>query len=122
MKPEDFITQYEIALRTQDWKNVSPLIHDDACVTFSSGALHKGKSAIQTAFEYNFSIIKSEHYSIENVHWLKKGESTAVYLFEFFWKGIINGNLVEGNGIGTSVLVCENEHWLLLTENLSKKA
>lgn len=121
MKPEDFITQYETALRTQDWRNVAPLIHNDACVTFSSGTLHKGKQAIKAAFEYNFTLIKNEHYSVEKVHWVKKDNSMAVYLFEYFWKGIINGNLVEGNGIGTSVLVYENEHWILLTENLSKK-
>jgi len=121
MKPENFIQQYEAALKTQDWKNVEALIHKDACITFSNGAVHKGKRAIKKAFEKNFSLIKSEEYSIQNVQWILKNESTAVYLFDFFWKGIINEKPVKGNGIGTSVLINVQENWVLLTENLSHK-
>lgn len=37
---------------------------------------------------------------------------------EFF----IQGNLVKGSGIGTSVIVKENDTWVLLTEHLGKIA
>jgi len=121
MKPENFIEQYEAALKTQDWKSVEPLIHKNACVTFSNGAVHVGKEAVKKAFEKNFSLIKSEAYSIKNVQWILKNETTAVYLFEFFWEGIIGEKQMKGNGVGTSVLVNELGNWMLLTENLSKK-
>lgn len=121
MRPEDFIKEYEAALKTQDWKNVDPLFHDNACVTFSNGAIHMGKSKVRIAFENNFSMIKSEEYSIQNVRWVLKNESMAAFVFEFYWQGIINKNLTKGNGIGTIVLINENGKWILLTENLSKK-
>ncbi|HXD12520.1 MAG TPA: hypothetical protein VN653_20790 [Anaerolineales bacterium] len=55
MQPEEFIRAYEVALATQDWNQVEPLVHTDACVTFSNGTVHKGKGEIQRAFEKNFS-------------------------------------------------------------------
>ena len=121
MKPEDFIRAYEVALKTQNWENVDPLVHDNACVTFSNGAVHMGKSKVRAAFERNFSMIKSEEYSIQNVRWILKNESMATFVFEFYWEGIINENPAKGSGIGTSVLINQNGMWVLLTEHLSKK-
>ena len=68
MNPETFIEKYAAALATQDWQQVNPLVHPDACVTFSSGAVHVGKTAVRHAFERNFSLIQDETYKIENVH------------------------------------------------------
>jgi len=122
MKAEDFIRDYESALATQDWRNVEPLIAENASVTFSNGTVHVGKTSVKVAFERNFELIKSEAYKIENVRWLFKNESTAVYLFDFSWKGTMNGKPVGGNGIGTSVLIREVEKWILLTEHLGKRS
>lgn len=116
----EFIKSYENALRTQDWKIVEPLISSNASVTFSNGAVHIGKDNVQKAFERNFAAIKNEKYVIENVQWLMKDELCAVYLFEFRWTGIVNGNSVSGNGHGTSVLRKEEGQWKLLTEHLGK--
>lgn len=80
MQPEEFIRAYEIALGTQDWNQVEPLVHAEACVTFSNGTVHKGKTEVQKAFEKNFSLIKDETYSIANVHWVMKKPETAVYV------------------------------------------
>lgn len=121
MIPEDFIKNYEKALSTQDWKQVTPLIHKDANVIFSNGNVHIGKENIKKAFEHNFSLIKNEKYTIKNVRWLLKKEATAMYVFEFFWKGTINEKSVEGNGIGTCVLVRQQGSWILLSEHLGKK-
>ncbi len=120
MTPQDFIKNYEKALATQDWKNVAPLMAEQASVTFSNGVVHMGKAAVKMAFEKNFALIKNEAYNISNVRWLLLGETTAVYLFEFSWKGIINGKAAGGNGIGTSVLIREQDKWVLLTEHLGK--
>ena len=121
MEPEKFIRDYEQALATQDWSQVEPLVHSDACVTFSNGTVHKGKSEVQKAFETNFSLIKDEQYSISNVHWVMKDLETAVYLFEFNWSGIINEKPARGSGLGTSVLIKEADRWLLLVEHLGPK-
>lgn len=118
MKPEEFINQYEKGLKTQDWNNIESLIHKKACVTFSNGSVHKGKPQVKKAFERNFSLIKDENYSIENVTWVIKNQSMAVYLFDFAWNGIVDNTPTEGSGRGTAVLVNENEKWMLLTEHL----
>ena len=122
MKPEDFIKKYEKALATQDWKSVEPLISERASVTFSTGTVHEGKEAVKIAFERNFDLIKSEEYQIKHVRWLFTNESTAIYLFDFSWKGIMNGQLIGGEAIGTSVLIREGDKWVLLTEHLGKKS
>ncbi len=121
MNPETFIEKYEAALATQNWQQVAPLIHPEACVTFSSGSVHIGKEAVCQAFERNFTAIQDETYAIENVHWVKKGEDTAVYLFTFHWSGIINGKPASGTGTGSSVLVNSKNGWQLLVEHLGPK-
>lgn len=122
MQPEEFIRAYEAALATQDWSQVGPLVHVDACVTFSNGSVHKGKSEVQKAFEKNFSIIKDEKYSIANVYWVIKNSETSAYLFEFSWSGVIDSKPARGSGRGTSVLINENGKWQLLIEHLGPKA
>ena len=122
MEPEDFVRTYEYALATQDWNRVEPLVHTDACVTFSNGTVHKGKAEVQKAFENNFALIKDEKYSITNVHWVMKSPETAVYLFEFNWSGIINDKPASGAGRGTSVLIKSGEKWQLLVEHLGPKS
>jgi len=121
MKPEDFVRDYENALARQNWENVEPLIAAHASVTFSNGSVHEGKEAVKAAFERNFELIKSEEYKIKNVRWLFANESTAVYLFDFSWKGIMNNQLIGGEGIGTSVLIREEDKWVLLAEHLGKR-
>ncbi len=122
MNPEEFITSYETALETQDWKAVEPLVSENASVTFSNGTVHVGKENVQKAFEKNFSLIKNEKYAVENIKWLAKDENYAVYLFEFNWTGIIDGKSVSGSGNGTSALIKEDAKWKLLTEHLGRKS
>lgn len=122
MTPEEFIQAYEQALATQNWSNVEPLVHENVCVTFSSGTVHKGKSQVKSAFEKNFSLIKEETYSISNLHWVMKGSETTVYLFDFQWSGIINDKPASGMGRGTSVLIRDGGQWKLLVEHLGPKA
>ena len=90
MSAEEFIRAYEQALASQDWRNVEPLVHENACVTFSNGTVHKGKPEVKSAFEKKFSLIKDEKYSISNVHGVKKDSEMAVYVFDFSWSGMIN--------------------------------
>ena len=118
MSPQDFIHQYEAALASQDWDLVAPLIHQDACVTFSNGAVHKGKEAIAEAYKKNFDLIKNEKYSVSDVHWIEVNETFAVYIFKFSWSGIIQGQQAQGFGRGTAVITQENGRWKLIAEHL----
>ena len=118
MTPDEFLKSYESALATQSWQVVAPLIHAEACVTFSNGLVFIGKTEVQRAFERNFALIQEEHYSITDLYWVKKAESFAVCLYTFHWSGLINNELARGSGRGTCVLVNQQGTWLLLTEHL----
>jgi ketosteroid isomerase-like protein len=120
MTPDDFIRRYEAGLASQQWHSVDPLLHDEVCVTFSTGAVHKGKAAVRRAFEANFAAIEDEQYHISNLHWVLQSEGIAVYLFDFHWSGRIKGQDAQGNGRGTSVLVRVGVDWKLLVEHLGR--
>lgn len=47
------MTDYERALATQTRDALAPLIHDDACATFSGSHVHKGKAAVEQALLVN---------------------------------------------------------------------
>lgn len=121
MKPEAFIPKYETALASQDWSQVAPLVHKNAIVTFSDGAIHEGIANIKIAFERNFSIIKSEKYQVLNVKWTSKEAYKASYTFEFHWAGYINGKLMQGSGKGLCELVKIEGVWLMWQEVLRNK-
>lgn len=118
MHPQTFIKSYEKALASQVWQNVAPLIHPNACVTFSNGKVLNGKQAIEEGYTHNFQIIKNEQFTIANVQWLQIENNFAVYIFSFHWEGIIAGEKVKGAGRGTTTLVFEAGTWLLLAEHL----
>lgn len=118
MTPDEFVQQYENALATQRWEIVAPLVHADACVTFSTGSVHRGKAAVESAFTANFAAISEEEYRLSNLHWVRRDEEMAVYLFDFAWRGIIAGQHASGSGRGTAVIVREGDAWQLLVEHL----
>lgn len=121
MTPQSVMEKYEKALASQKWANVAPLLHEDVCVTFTSGTF-KNKKDVQKAFEHNFSAIKDEEYSISDLHWVYIGNQSATCLYRFHWKGIINGQFSSGGGRGTSVLVNTNGKWQIITEHLGPHA
>jgi ketosteroid isomerase-like protein len=119
---DEFTPLYERALASQRWQVVEPLIHDDACVTFSNGTVHVGKAAVQRAFEANFAAIANEEYRISNVRWVHRGAKIAVYLFDFNWSGRVGGRPASGSGRGTCVLHRDQDGWKLLVEHLGPAA
>ena len=118
MSPEQFIEGYEASLATQDWQIVSPYIHPDACVTFSSGDFFQGKAEVQKAYERNFRLIQDEHYAIFDLHWVRKMENYAVCIYGFRWQGLIEGKPARGSGRGTTIIIKEKEKWYLIAEHL----
>ena len=111
----------ERALATQDWSAVAPLVHPQACVTFSSGAVHEGKDAVGAAYARNFALIENEAYAISNLRWVRRDDTIAVYLFDFSWSGLIEAKPASGAGRGTAVIVREDGAWRLLAEHLGPK-
>lgn len=114
MSPEFFFIQYEKALASQDWKNVSSLIHQDACITFSTGEVLKGIEMIQKAFQRNFQLIQSEKYIISNIQKVYNTLDTAGFIFSYSWEGFVEGNLISGKGSGTIALIYTENNWKLI--------
>ncbi len=118
MTAEEFVTDYEMALASQQWNRVAPLLHSEVCVTFSNGSVHKGLEAVRQAYEKNFSLIENEEYKMQELFWVMKNDQTAVYTFSFRWKGLIQGQPASGRGRGTAVLLRHGDGWKLLAEHL----
>ena len=121
MTLDEFVRAYENALASQNWTLVEPLVHENVCVTFSNGAVHKGKAAVRSAYEANFRAIDDEDYRISNIHWVLRNQDVAIYVFDFAWSGHIGGRASEGGGRGTSVLVRDGYDWKLLVEHLGPR-
>jgi predicted ester cyclase len=118
--PDAFPAAYALALRSQRWELVAPLIHDEACVTFSNGAVHRGKVAVQRAFEANFAAIENEDYRVTEIVWRERANDRASYTFHFAWQGRIAGLPASGGGLGTITLLRCDDGWRLLAETLER--
>ena len=113
-----FVKAYSAALHTNNWAVVSPLVHEDACVTFSDGRTLVGKAAVRAAYERNFATIKDDTFAVSDVHWVSQADDHAVYTFAFAWTGVVDGNPAGGKGRGTAVIVRREGGWQLLAEHL----
>ena len=122
MNLDAFPAAYEAALRSQRWEVVAPLIHDEACVTFSTGAVHRGKAAVQRAFAANFAAIDNEDYRVSELVWRDRTADRAGYTFRFAWHGNIAGQPASGAGTGSITLVLTHAGWKLLAETLHRAA
>jgi ketosteroid isomerase-like protein len=112
------VRAYQEALETNLWAAVSPLVHEDACVTFSDGRALVGKAAIRAAYERNFATIKDDTYTVSDVHWVVRAEDYAVYIFAFAWTGMVDGKPAGARGRGTAVIAREESGWQLVAEHL----
>lgn len=113
-----FVKAYEEALHTSNWALIAPLVHQDACVTFSDGRTLVGRAAVRAAYERNFAAIKDDTFAISDVHWVSQAEDHAVYTFAFAWTGVVDGKPAGGRGRGTAVIVRNDSGWQLLAEHL----
>jgi ketosteroid isomerase-like protein len=118
--PTEFIREYERRANSHNFDNVAPLIAKDAVFWFNDGSF-QGHDQIRGAFEKTWSAIKDEQYAIDDVSWIAVSEGVAVCLYRFHWKGYVNGQLVSGNGRGTSVLRRDGGGWRIAHEHLSPR-
>lgn len=118
MTPEAFLHEYEQRTNTHRFEEVATLIADTAVYWFNDGSF-QGKDAIKQAFEKTWAFIQDEHYAIEHRQWLVEDQQSAICIYLFRWQGIVEGQLMQGMGRGTSVLKKVNSQWKVIHEHLS---
>lgn len=116
---EDFLKRYEDATNTHDFSNVKELLSEDLVYWFTEGS-YTTIDDLEKAFVRTWDKIKDEEYSINDVRWISLDTKSAVCIYEFRWKGLIDGVIKEGRGRGTNVLVKRNSRWYMIHEHLSK--
>lgn len=116
--PQECLQEYERRTNTHRFAEVAPLIADEAVYWFSDGS-HRGRDAIQQAFERTWSHIRDERYTIDNVHWLDVEEHTATCIYTFHWQGVTPSGPTEGSGRGTNMFRKRDGHWQVVHEHLS---
>lgn len=117
---DQFLKQYEEATNSHDFDNVASLIAKDAVYWFSDGS-YEGLASIRKAFESAWKTVKDEVYTISNVRWLAISETAAVCVYDFSWKGVIDGKPISGGGRGTNALAKTDKGWRIVHEHLSKR-
>ena len=116
-----FMVRFEVALATEDFANVEPLIHPQAVFRFSGGD-HSGMAEIRTAMERTWAHeVKDERYYLTDKQVLRSGKESATVLFTWNWSG---GSPEHGPfeivGRGTVQLVRHNGAIKILLEHLSR--
>lgn len=115
---DTFLEAYEKAANSCDFDNVVPLIARDAVFWFTDGT-HKGRKAIQKAFQDTWTHIQNETYSIANVEWVIATYWNAVCSYTFTSKGVVDGKKRTVKGRGTNVLKRIDGNWRIVHEHLS---
>jgi ketosteroid isomerase-like protein len=118
MIPAEFMREYERRTNTHRFEEVAPLIAEHAVYWFSDGSF-RGIDEIRRAFEETWAVIRDEVYSVEDVQWLVQSGNSAVCIYIFRWRGIVEGQQKQGMGRGTSVLTKIAERWQVVHERLS---
>lgn len=114
----NFLKEYELQTNTHNFDNVSPLISKDASYYFSDGVF-VGIEEIRKAFNKTWEYIQNEKYSIKELNWIVISEIVAVCTYQFQWEGNVNGEVENGQGRGTNVLVRMQNGWKMKHEHLS---
>lgn len=119
MSHEAFLEHYERATSSHDLDATLDLIAEDAIYLFSDRSSHIGKAAIRKVLESNFMSIKDETYNLGAIRWVAVSETVAACVYEFHWRGLIDGEQRSGDGRGSSVLKRTEGRWVVALEHLS---
>lgn len=107
------------ATNTHDFDSVSPLLAPDVVYHFTDETI-RGRAAARAYFERTWHTVRDEEYEIEDAEWLVSTDATAVAIYRFVWRGLIDGRARSGSGRATNVFVrAEEGRWLLAHEHLS---
>jgi ketosteroid isomerase-like protein len=116
--PAELMREYEIRANGHRFENVAPLIAENALYWFSDGSFC-GHDEIKKAFKHTWNTIRDEHYYIDNMQWLGNDNHLAVCTYLFHWQGMVDGQMKQADGRGTSVLGMVDGEWKVLHEHLS---
>lgn len=109
------------ATNTHNFDEVKKYVHKDAFYIFS-GQMLTGLETIRAYFEKTWDTIKNEEYWATDVTWLHDGNTSKTCVYQYNYRGYVDGKIIEGHGQATNVFVkCEQtKDWLLIHEHLSK--
>lgn len=99
-------------------ESLLPVLSADVIFWFSSGSFH-GIDAARQAFEKTWRRIAEETYWLEELSWVSEGDHSDVCIYQFHWRGVVDGEPRAGSGRGTSVLRREADDWKIVHEHLS---
>lgn len=116
-----FMARFEAALATEDFTQVSPLIHPQAVFRFSEGD-HSGMADIRAAMERTWAIeVDDERYYLTDKRVLHSGKGAATVLFTWNWSGdSAEHGPFKITGRGTVQLVRHEGAIKILLEHLSR--
>jgi ketosteroid isomerase-like protein len=118
--PAEVMAAYEAAADQHDLEATMSLVDDDAVYFFSNETTHIGRAAVRAAIARNFEAITMERFELDHLEAIVETEAVAVFLYEFRWSGIVDGEDRSGSGRGTTVLVSSGDSWHILHEHLSR--
>ncbi|UXN69536.1 nuclear transport factor 2 family protein [Devosia neptuniae] len=116
--PEAVMAAYAELINQHDFELLTSLIDDDATFWFSSGSYH-GMESVRAAFERTWQRLSDERYWLEDVRWIAKADAAASCIYSFHWQAVIEGQLAQGSGRGTTVLGKRRGVWRIAHEHLS---
>lgn len=112
------LEKYKVEINKHNFDTIEPLISKDCKFWFSSGTF-VGLEQTRNAFEKTWGMIKDEVYTLTDLEWIADADKAALCTYTFHWKGLINGELCEGKGRGTSCFRKEEDGWKIVHEHLS---
>ena len=115
---EAFLREYEEATNSHNFDKVRKFLLKEAIYFFSDGT-HRGIKEIENAFVTTWNKIRNETYTISKIEWITIEKESASCVYVFHWKGHVSGNLKEGIGRGTNILVKRKGRWHISHEHLS---
>ena len=116
--PAQLMEEYVLRTNRHRFTSVAELIAEDAVFWFNDGSF-VGHGAIRGVFEKTWALIQDEIYRVDDIRWLAVDTHAAVCVYTFHWQGMVNGQLAQGSGRGTSVLRKSAERWQIVHEHLS---
>ncbi len=109
---------YIDATNTHWFERVRRFIHPESTYWFGA-ACHQRIEAIQAAFERAWVAVTDEVYEVRDCRWLIETDEHAVVTYRYHWKGVVEGSVRTGGGLGTNVLTASAGCWQVVHEHLT---
>ena len=116
----DFLSKYEAANNSHDFKNLENLIHKNAVYFFSDCELY-WFNEIKDEINATFNNIKEETYRINNIQIIHLDNSSSTVIYDFIWNGLVDWVKTEWRGRWTNTIIKEDGELYMKHEHLSTK-